>query len=167
VCLLWDTLRRRSSPRVGHGHRHVLTGHCWRDGTDDVISQHVASWRRNLDLKAWGQEMRELERNLRKNQGEEDVRALPAILLPLSHVSHHPHPLPPLPRRTSISPPALSQAHPRSRGVDPYRVGDEGEKIRDNGKSQFPETAISSTRAVPAHLPPRRQPLSGAAAAGR
>jgi hypothetical protein len=38
--------------------------------------EHVASWRRNLDLKAWGQEMRELERNLRKNQGEEDVKHL-------------------------------------------------------------------------------------------
>jgi len=42
--------------------------------------EHVASWRRNLDLKAWGQEMRELERNLRKNQGEEDVKHLKGVL---------------------------------------------------------------------------------------
>jgi hypothetical protein len=62
------------------------------DGYEDagMCSQHVAAWRRNLDLKAWGAEMRVLERDLRKNQGDEDVRLLPIgpSTVPLS-----PHPV--------------------------------------------------------------------------
>jgi len=42
--------------------------------------EHVAEWRRNLDLKAFGAEMRELERSLKKNQDEEDVKHLNMVL---------------------------------------------------------------------------------------
>jgi hypothetical protein len=40
----------------------------------------VAEWRRNLDLKAWGAEMRALERKLRAEQDEKDVRHLKTVL---------------------------------------------------------------------------------------
>jgi len=42
--------------------------------------EHVAEWRRNLDLKAFGSEMRALERELRANQGEDDVNHLLGVL---------------------------------------------------------------------------------------
>ncbi|KAK3242868.1 hypothetical protein CYMTET_47445 [Cymbomonas tetramitiformis] len=42
--------------------------------------KYVAEWRRNLDLKAWGQEMRELERELKAEQGDEDVSHLKGVL---------------------------------------------------------------------------------------
>jgi len=40
----------------------------------------VAEWRRNLDLKAWGAEMRALERKLRAEQDEKDVKHLKTVL---------------------------------------------------------------------------------------
>ena len=41
---------------------------------------HVAEWRRNLDLKAWADEVRAVERKYREGQGEEDVEHLNKIL---------------------------------------------------------------------------------------
>jgi len=42
--------------------------------------EHVAGWRRNLDLAAWANEVREVERKYRQGQGEEDVVHLNKIL---------------------------------------------------------------------------------------
>jgi len=42
--------------------------------------EHVAEWRRNLDLEGWGAEMRALEKELRAEQGPEDVAHLQKIL---------------------------------------------------------------------------------------
>ena len=41
---------------------------------------HAAEWRKNLDLKAWGAEMRALERELKAEQGPEDVKHLKGVL---------------------------------------------------------------------------------------
>lgn len=43
-------------------------------------AEHTVAWRKNLDLKAFGKEMRGLERDLRANQGEEDVKHLMGVL---------------------------------------------------------------------------------------
>jgi len=43
-------------------------------------AEHVAEWRRQLDLKGWGAEMRSLERKLRAEQGPADVAHLQKIL---------------------------------------------------------------------------------------
>mmetsp|Transcript_4322 Transcript_4322/g.5774 ORF Transcript_4322/g.5774 Transcript_4322/m.5774 type:complete len:483 (-) Transcript_4322:112-1560(-) len=43
--------------------------------------EHVAEWRRNLDLKGWGGEMRALERELKAQQGDEDVNHLKGVLM--------------------------------------------------------------------------------------
>jgi hypothetical protein len=42
--------------------------------------EYVAGWRRNLDLTAWANEVREVERKYRQGQGEEDVVHLNKIL---------------------------------------------------------------------------------------
>jgi len=41
---------------------------------------HAAEWRKNLDLEAWGAEMRALERELKEQQGEKDVKHLQKVL---------------------------------------------------------------------------------------
>eukprot|EP00239_Pterosperma_sp_CCMP1384_P007752 CAMPEP_0197847986 /NCGR_PEP_ID=MMETSP1438-20131217/7702_1 /TAXON_ID=1461541 /ORGANISM="Pterosperma sp., Strain CCMP1384" /LENGTH=471 /DNA_ID=CAMNT_0043460087 /DNA_START=182 /DNA_END=1594 /DNA_ORIENTATION=- len=48
----------------------------WGPGTPE----YVAEWRRNLDLKAWGSEMRALERELKQNQDQEDVKHMKWVL---------------------------------------------------------------------------------------
>jgi hypothetical protein len=42
--------------------------------------EHVAEWRRNLDLKAWADEVRAVERKYRNDQGEDDIQHLNKIL---------------------------------------------------------------------------------------
>jgi hypothetical protein len=57
-----------------------------RDAVEDKAQwgkeagEHVAEWRRNLDLKAWADEVRAVERKYRQGQGEEDVKHLNKIL---------------------------------------------------------------------------------------
>lgn len=43
-------------------------------------AENVAEWRKNLDLKAWGAEMRSLERELKAEQSEKDVKHLKGVL---------------------------------------------------------------------------------------
>jgi len=44
-------------------------------------AENVAPWRKNLDLKGWGAEMRSLEKELKGQQDETDVKHLKGVLL--------------------------------------------------------------------------------------
>mmetsp|Transcript_49897 Transcript_49897/g.159651 ORF Transcript_49897/g.159651 Transcript_49897/m.159651 type:complete len:488 (-) Transcript_49897:197-1660(-) len=42
--------------------------------------EHIAEWRRNLDLKAWGAEVRAIEKEIKAEQSEDDVAHLKKVL---------------------------------------------------------------------------------------
>jgi hypothetical protein len=74
------SFRAATGTRALQGTAVVPVSHEQKAQWGKDAGEEVAAWRKNLDLKAWATEVREVEKKYRQGQGEEDVQHLNKIL---------------------------------------------------------------------------------------